>query len=53
MDIDQNDKEETNGAIARLKLGLPKDNYFTVELKNKIPQEPLFNFVPKIFQQGN
>ena len=34
MDIDQNDKEETNGPIARLKLGLPKDNYFTVKLKN-------------------
>ena len=33
MDIDQNDKEETNGPIARLKLGLPKDNYFTVKLK--------------------
>lgn len=51
MDIDQNDKEETNGPVAMLKLGLPRDNEFTVKLKNNTPPEPLFDFAAKIFQK--
>ena len=51
MDIDQNDKEATNGAIARLKLGLPGDNNFTVKLKNNTPPEPLFDFAKEILQK--
>ncbi|MCR5260534.1 MAG: metallophosphoesterase [Candidatus Gastranaerophilales bacterium] len=49
VDIDQNDKEDTTNAIARLKLGLPSDNDFTVKLKNTVPQEPLFDFAKGIF----
>ena len=44
MDIDQNDKEDTTNTIARLKLGLPGDNDFTIKLKNNIPAETLFDF---------
>ena len=49
MDIDQNDKEETNGAIARLKLGLPNDNNFTIKLKNTTPPASPFEFSKMIF----
>lgn len=51
MDIDQNDKEDTTNAIARLKLGLPNDNYFVVKLKNKVPNGQISYRKLKIFSQ--